>query len=305
MCAVARPVARISDRFSARVTATYGRNCALEDDVGGLWSAVRRGRRSDVAVGDRVLAVPAGPGQAAIESIEPRRSLLYRADAFRTKKLAANVDQTVVVFASRPTFNQWFVWKALLAARAADIDALVIRNKADLDEGAAAAQAALDEIAALGVRTASVSARAQPEQASEVLRPLLHGRQSLLVGESGMGKSTLLNLLVPDARARTREFSVRLDGGKQTTTAARWFALPDGGALVDTPGFSEFGLAHVDANAMMSGFPDFAPYLGQCRFLDCRHLAEPECAICSAVSAGAIAPARYEFYRHLTQQAAR
>jgi ribosome biogenesis GTPase len=305
MCAVARPVARIGDRFGARVTATYGRHSALEDDDGVLWSAVRRGRRSDVVVGDRVSATPAGPGQAAIESIDPRGTLLYRADAFRTKELAANVDQVVIVFASRPTFNQWFLWKALLAARAAGIDALVVRNKVDLDEGAAAAQATLDEIAALGLRTASVSARAQPEQAIEVLRPLLRGRQSLLVGESGMGKSTLLNLLVPDAQARTREFSERLDGGRQTTTAARWFGLPDGGALVDTPGFSEFGLAHVDASSLMDGFPDFAPYLGRCRFLDCRHLAEPDCTVRSAVAAGDIAPARYEFYRHLVQQAAR
>lgn len=298
----ARP-ARVGDRFGARVTATYGRNCGLVDDAGRLWSAIRRGRRNDVVVGDRIRALTAGPGQAAIESIEPRRSLLYRADAWRTKELAANIDQVVIVFASRPTFNLWFIWKALLAAHAAGIGALVVRNKADLDDGAEAARNALSGIDALGVTTVSVSARAEPDRTREQLSPLLNARDSLLVGESGMGKSTLLNLLVPDAGARTREFSERLDGGKQTTTAARWFALPAGGALVDTPGFSEFGLAHIDANALPATFADFAPYLGRCRFLDCRHLVEPDCAIRAAVDAGTISPARYAFYAALAREA--
>jgi ribosome biogenesis GTPase len=120
-----------------------------------------------------------------------------------------------------------------------------------------------------------------------------------------MGKSTLLNLLVPTARARTREYSERLDQGKQTTTAARWFALSDGGALVDTPGFKEFGLAHLTTDQLIAGFPEFAPYLDQCRFLDCRHLAEPDCAVVAAMRAGAISSARYDFYRAMLETLAR
>lgn len=288
-------------RFAARVIGTFGRTSMLEDDHGAVWSAVRRGRRGDVVVGDRVEATAVAAGQAAIEAIAPRTSLLYRADAFRTKELAANVDQVLVVFASRPSFNPWFLWKALLAARAAGIDATVVRNKTDLEDGAAAAQSALDDIGRLGWRTVAVSARSDPRHAIAALGPLTRERRSLLVGQSGMGKSTLLNLLVPDAQARTREYSERLDLGKQTTTAARWFGLPGGGAIVDTPGFQEFGLAHLSLADVVAGLPEFDRHLGGCRFLDCRHLAEPDCAIRAAVEAGTVAPGRYEFYRALAE----
>jgi ribosome biogenesis GTPase len=288
--------------FVARVVATHGRTCVLLDDAGVEWVATRRGRRGDLVVGDRVSAVATAPRQAVVEAIEPRASLLYRADAFRTKELAANVDQMLLVFASRPSFNEWFLWKALLAARAAGIAAIVLRNKVDLAEGAAAADAALARLAVLGVRTLALSAKADPAGALEALEPLTAARATLLVGQSGMGKSTLLNLLVPQAQARTREYSERLNLGKQTTTAARWF--PRGaGAVVDTPGFQEFGLAHLDAAARQRGFPEFAALLGTCRFLDCRHLAEPGCAVRAALDAGTVTAERYAFYRALEEAA--
>jgi ribosome biogenesis GTPase len=288
-------------RFPARVIATFGRTSLLEDEDGTSWSAVRRGRRSDLVVGDRVVASASAPGQAAVESIEPRASLLYRADAFRTKELAANIDQVIIVFASRPTFNLWFLWKALVAARAANIDSIVVCNKTDLEEGAEAAQTALAQIGRLGCRTAALSARTRPDEALTTLRQITQGLSSLLVGQSGMGKSTLLNLLVPDAQARTREYSERLDLGKQTTTAARWFRLPYGGAIVDTPGFQEFGLAHLTQAQIVAGFPEFESHLGRCRFADCRHRVEPDCAIRTALVAGEVASGRYDFYRSLIE----
>ncbi len=183
------------------------------------WSAIGSPRR------------PPAEGQAAIETIAERSSLLYRADAFRTKELAANVDQIIIVFASRPSFNLWFIWKALLASLAAGIEATVIRNKTDLAEGADVAQAALQEIRALGWHTLAISARGQWAEVIAQLTPITHDRCSLLVGQSGMGKSTLLNLLVPDAQARTREFSERLnqrqaddDGRTLVQVAGRWRA---------------------------------------------------------------------------------
>jgi len=296
---------RGSQLFDARVVATYGRNCLLQDAGDNEWTAVRRGRRSDLVVGDRVHAVATAPGQAAVESIEPRLSLLYRADAFKIKELAANIDQVLIVFASRPSFNLWFLWKALLAARAAEIAAIVVRNKVDLEEGAEAAQAALNEIATLGWTTLAVAAKADPTTTVSQFAPVVARANTLLVGQSGMGKSTLLNLLVPTAQARTREYSERFDQGKQTTTAARWFALPDGGALVDTPGFQEFGLAHLTADQIVAGFPEFGPFLGHCRFLDCRHLVEPDCAVLAAVREGTISSARYEFYRAMLKTPSR
>jgi len=286
--------------FDARVVATFGRQSLIEDGGGTVWTATRRGRKGDVVVGDRVLARASAPGLARIESIDPRASLLFRADAFRTKELAANIDLVLVVYAARPTFNRWFVWKALVAADVAGIETAVIQNKTDLDDDGEAARFR-EALARLGIATFAVSAKADAERARATLTAVARGRDSLLVGQSGMGKSTLLNLLVPDAGARTQEYSQRLDLGKQTTTASRRFALPFGGSIVDTPGFQEFGLAHVPVRQLAESFPEFGPALGQCRFQDCRHLTEPGCAVRALVDESKVAADRYAFYRSLAE----
>jgi len=282
----------------ARVIATFGRH-SLIDHSGTLVQATRRGKRGDVIVGDWVHATIAGD-QASIESIEPRTTLLFRADSYRVKELAANIDQVVIVFAAHPPFNRWFIWKALVAAEAAGIEPLVLRNKTDLPDSEEA-QIFVQQIAQLGWRTASLSAKVQSEQAREQLMSELARRRSLLVGQSGMGKSTLLNLIVPDARARTQEYSQRLNVGKQTTTASRWFSFAEESALVDTPGFQEFGLSHLSLSEIAATFPEFKDLLGRCRFLDCRHIEEPGCAIQAALAQGAVAPERYKFYRSLAE----
>lgn len=295
----AAPAADAAD-FDARVVATFGRQFLIEDGDGAVWKATRRGKKGDVVVGDRVRAHPSAPGLARIETLQPRRSLLFRAEAFRVKELAANIDLVLVVYAARPTFNRWFVWKALVAAHAAGIEAVVVQNKTDLDEDgeAAAFRRSLEQI---GVPTVALSAKGEPEHTRATLTAVVQDRASLLVGQSGMGKSTLLNLLVPDAGARTQEYSQRLDLGKQTTTASRWFDLPCGGSIVDTPGFQEFGLANVPLGQLAESFPEFRAALGQCRFQDCRHLVEPGCAIRTLVDQGAVAADRFEFYRSLAQ----
>ncbi len=281
----------------ARVIATFGRQ-SLIDDAGRILPATRRGKRGDVVVGDCVLASIASADQARIESIEPRTTLLFRADSYRIKELAANIDQVVIVYAARPTFNRWFIWKALVAAGAAGIEALVLRNKTDLAD-ADDASSFLQQLSQLGWRTLSLSAKVDTDRSRELLMREVVGRKSLLVGQSGMGKSTLLNLLVPDAQARTQEYSQRLNVGKQTTTASRWFPFDSGSALVDTPGFHEFGLAHLTLSEIAATFPEFKDLLGHCRFLDCRHLEEPGCTIRTALDEGRLAPERYAFYRSL------
>lgn len=297
-----------SSPLRARVVATFGRSSLVRDasDVAApLLPATRRGRKGDVVVGDVVLCSCAHE-QATIESIEPRRSLLFRADQFRSKELAANIDQVAIVFAPQPPFNPLFLWRALLAARAAGIASLLVLNKTDIADGLEAACAALAFGASLGVPTLSISARARPEATRDALREALEGRATLLVGQSGMGKSSLLNLLV-DANARTQEYSRRLNVGKQTTTASRWFDLPGerGGALIDTPGFTAFGLAHLSLQQCADAMPDFGPYLGGCRFSNCRHLSEPGCAVLAAVERGTVLPQRHAFYRELADDLAR
>jgi ribosome biogenesis GTPase / thiamine phosphate phosphatase len=290
---------RASVGFFARVIATYGRSSLIEDGAGQTWTATRRGKRSDIVVGDRVRALAQASGQATIEAVEPRTSLLYRADAHRTQELAANIDQILVVYAARPTFNRWFIWKSLVAASAAGIRARIVQNKTDLAD--AAATHVREQLAQLGWATHSVSATTEPERTRAEIMAIAAGLNTLLVGQSGMGKSTLLNLLVSDANARTQEYSRHLNVGKQTTSASRWFALQDGGAVVDAPGFHEFGLAHLTLGEIAATFPEFQPWLGHCRFADCRHLAEPGCELIAALERGEIAADRYHFYRALAQ----
>ena len=286
-----------SQQVRARVIATFGRQ-SLIDDAAHIRQATRRGRREDVVVGDCVVASVTSTDQARIESVEPRRTLLFRTDKYRTKELAANVDQVIVVFASRPAFNRWFIWKALVAASAAGIEALVLRNKADLPDSEDATLL-LQQLSELGWRTLALSAKTDSNRSRALLFPEVAGRKSLMVGQSGMGKSTLLNLLIPDARARTQEFSERLNAGKQTTTASRWFTFDDDSALVDSAGFEEFGLSHLRVDQIAATFPEFRMLLGHCRFQDCRHLREPGCAVRAALDDGHVAPERYEFYRSL------
>ena len=287
--------------FEARVVAGYGRHYIVEDGAGLLHEAQRRGKRGDVVIGDRVRCQRAAVAQATIESILPRTSLLMRAEGTRSKALAANVDRVVVVFAPRPAFNERFVWRALLAAEAAGIAPLIVLNKTDLDEDGAGGRA-LARLARLGYATLAVSAKAAPVQARTALRAALGSASNLMVGQSGMGKSTLINLLVPQANARTQEYSARLNLGRQTTTASRLFALEGDGDIIDTPGFQAFGLAHLDPQRLAAAMPEFVPLLGHCRFNDCRHLAEPDCAIRASIATGAIDATRHSFYAEIVAE---
>ena len=281
--------------MDGRVIAAHGRQYLVELADGERMNCVPRGKKSEIACGDLLEIERSSENQGVINAIAPRTSLLYRSNETRQKLIAANVDQVVIVVATEPSFSDELITRALLAAESEEIEPLIVLNKCDLTDKLEAARERLAIFAELGYRTLELSARDHAED----LRPYLQGCISVLVGQSGMGKSTLVNALVPEANAATREISAALDSGKHTTTHATLYHLDDESDLIDSPGLQEFGLGHLDRQEIEYAFPEFRPYVGQCRFRDCRHDKEPDCALIAAVNAGKIDKRRFAIYHRI------
>jgi ribosome biogenesis GTPase len=236
----------------------------------------------------------AAPGQGAIEAGDPRSTLFYRADLRRQKLIAANVTQVVVVLAASPSYYEELLNRCLVAAEHGGIRALVVLNKFDLENSAAALES-LQLYAGLGYPVLPLVAR----QDVAPLRERLQRHVSVLVGQSGMGKSTIVNALLPDANAATAEISAALDSGRHTTTHARLYRLDETSSVIDSPGMQEFGLRHLSAQDVDHAFVEFRPLLGRCRFANCRHTGEPDCALDAAVREGSVSARRLEMYRRI------
>jgi ribosome biogenesis GTPase / thiamine phosphate phosphatase len=285
------------------IIAAHGRHyLALAN--GEKLQCVTRGKKSDVAVGDIVNLKRTSPNQAVIESIGERKTLLYRSDQYKSKLLAANLTQLFIVVATEPGFSDDLVSRALVAAEAGGIAAHIVLNKIDVTASLSHTRERLALYASLGYPIHEVSARTAPEATCDALLPLLSGQSTILIGQSGMGKSSLINLLVPDADIATREISAALDTGKHTTTFTRMFAVDNDTAIIDSPGFQEFGLYHLTEGMLERAFREFTPRLGKCRFYNCHHLNEPGCAILAALDAGDIVPMRHALYRQLVHESA-
>jgi len=280
-----------------QIVASHGRRHQVELADGALLDCVTRGRQRDYACGDRVDVALKGPGQGVIERLRPRASLLYRSDRARQKMVAANVTRIVIVVAPVPTFYPDLVNRCLAAAEHEEMKALILLNKTDLPQAREAA-AALEPYRGLGYPVTALSAKRD----AATLAPRLLGQTSVLVGQSGMGKSTLINALLPGAAVRVAEVSAALDSGRHTTTHARLYHLDPATHIIDSPGMQEFGLRHLDAAALESAFVEFRPRLGQCRFRDCRHMSEPGCAVAAACADGEISAERLESYRRLVRE---
>ncbi len=263
---------------------------------------VTRGKKSDVAVGDKVNLKRTSANQAVIESIGERKTLLYRSDQYKSKLLASNVTQLFIVVATEPGFTDDLISRALVAAESAGVDAHIVLNKTDIVAALPRTRERLEVYRKLGYPIHEVSAQAEPDATRDAFLVLLQGQSTILIGQSGMGKSSLINLIVPDADIAVREISAALDTGKHTTTFTRLYAMTDDTSVIDSPGFQEFGLYQLSEGMLERAFREFAPRLGHCKFYNCHHLTEPGCAVLAAVESGEIARMRHQLYAQLLHE---
>ncbi len=280
------------------VVGTHGRRNLVELAGGEILDCVTRGKRNALACGDQVDVARTGPGEGVVEAIAPRNSLLYRSDQYRQKLIASNVTQVIVVLAAVPSFYEELLNRCLVAADHENISVVIVLNKTDM---AGESQAALQRLRCysdLGFDVVAMSAK----QDVAPLQRFLDGNTSVLVGQSGMGKSTIVNKLLPLAGVATSEVSIALDSGRHTTTHARLYRLGPNSALIDSPGMQEFGLHHLSESDLAHAFREFRPLLGRCRFHNCRHLVEPGCVLAAAVEAKNLDPVRLETYRKLVRE---
>lgn len=274
---------------------------ALDAELAGThYRCYIRANLPALVTGDRVIWRPAAQGAGVIVAQLPRHSELCRPDMRgHLKPVAANVDQIIIVFAPLPEPHANLIDRYLVAASHAGITPLLLLNKSDLLDGenGAKARELLAVYKGLGYRILDVSA--EQGQGLEQLQDCLKDRISVFVGQSGVGKSSLVNRLLPEAGMAVGVLSPLTQKGTHTTTTARLFHFPAGGSLIDSPGIREFGLAHVDAGDVEAGFIEFADFLGRCRFRDCSHEHEPGCALLRAVADGQISQDRLNSFRML------
>ncbi len=292
--------------FTARIIASHGRHYVARDNSGALWHCIARGKKHEVAVNDCVILTDLGNSgdvtqpQAVIEKIEPRQNLFRRSDQFKDKAIAANVTQVWFVVATEPSFDPELLSRCQVACAAEAIQFTILLNKADLAALLARAEELVAPFQAIGIPVIHTSTLSG--QGIDQLRHQIIGQSTVLTGQSGMGKSSLINELVPDAKATIGEISHYLDTGRHTTTTVQAYQQGPETTIIDVPGLQVFGLSHLTDEQILLAFPEFRPHLGDCRFRDCRHDQDPGCALRAAVENGSATDVRLQLLRRLLQE---
>jgi ribosome biogenesis GTPase / thiamine phosphate phosphatase len=290
------------------VVAGHGRHVWVETPDGRRLICHPRGKKSQTVVGDQVLW-QATQDEGTIEKVLPRRNLFYRQDEIRTKMFAANLDQVLILIAAEPEFSESQLCRALIAAEAEKIRPVIALNKSDLTEPFGRAWARMGVYREMGYQVVPLALKPKADDIAATdlnqLMPLMQGKTSLVLGPSGSGKSTLINRLVPNAQVLTNEISTALNSGKHTTTSTNWYWIDAARttAVIDSPGFQEFGLNHIEPMHLASLMPDIKAHAQDCKFYNCSHLHEPGCGVISTVKSGSsphgISANRYKIYSDL------
>jgi len=291
------------------VVAGFGRHVLVEKPDGERVICHPRGKKGQAVVGDRVRWLPS-EDEGTIEKIDSRDNLFYRQDEMRTKSFAANLDQVLILMAAEPEFSENQLTRALIAAEATGIRPIIALNKSDLAEPFGRAWTKLAPYRAMGYQMLSLAIKPKaaddPGQTSVLsLMPLMQGKKTLVLGPSGAGKSSLTNLLVPHAQVLTAEISQALNSGKHTTTSTTlyWIDADRRTALIDSPGFQEFGLHHIEPMHLAGYMPDLKAHAQHCKFYNCTHLHEPGCGVISELqrsdAPSSISANRYRLYGDL------
>ncbi|MEW5009681.1 MAG: ribosome small subunit-dependent GTPase A [Cycloclasticus sp.] len=286
--------------LTGRIVAHLGKALLVENNDGVTSRCKKRSQLEQPAVGDYVEWIQTEEGAGRVEKILARKSLLSRpAKNGNTRPVAANLNQIVVILAVKPNIDPLLLDQYLIVCEFQEIAPLIVLNKVDLldDESRQRTDELIGIYKAIGYEIIEVSA--EEKTGLDTLRARLRDETSILVGQSGVGKSSITNALLPDLELQTKVLSTASGLGKHTTTATTLYKLPEGGDIIDSPGVNIFGLAHITEKTLAYGFREIRQYAEQCKFSDCMHLKEPKCAVKDNIETGHIANTRYLRYLKL------
>ncbi|MFB2703326.1 small ribosomal subunit biogenesis GTPase RsgA [Marinobacter shengliensis] len=293
------------------VIAHYGQQLDIEalegDDTGRVFRCFVRANIDNLVTGDRVVWRPGKSETGVIVARCERNNLLQRPDNFGAlKPVAANIDHIILVIAPEPEPHDNLIDRYLVASESSDIPAVILLNKTDLitDQNRGHIDALLGRYEALGYQVARTSATACAGQPAPEVEALVRDQTSVFVGQSGVGKSSIIQTLLPDELLRVGAVSESTGKGVHTTTTAKLFHLPGGGDLIDSPGIREFGLWHMTPQEVEYGFREIRPLIGLCKFRNCRHMGDPGCALDAAAEAGTVSRERLKSFHRILQDMA-